>query len=94
MSAKRGRKPATEPMVTIGAQVPRSVATVLRAEVARMRKNSPDMRGISASTIIRIAIREYVERHRPGAIAAVEAEDEAKPINVRQRKRPEAQPSA
>ena len=107
MSAKterRGRpRISDEPMVSLGVSIPASVATVLRAEVNRLRAKCPDTRsGVSISAVGRVALRSYIEHELgPHAIEdarhAIETEksEQKKTIVVRRRSRPAAaQPGA
>ena len=48
----------------------------------RLRSQAPDLRGITMSNIVRLALREYVETHAPAETDAAQ-DEEAKTIRAR-----------
>ena len=87
MSAAEGEK-----MVQVAAMVPVSIVEAMRSEVRRLRTAAPDLRGLTMSNIVRLALREYVEMHAPADTEG--AQDEIARTIRRRSRRPEAQPGA
>ncbi len=66
--------PEPEKLVHVAAMVPVSVVEAMRSEVRRLRTEAPDLRGLTMSNIVRLALREYVERHAPANTEKAQAE--------------------